>query len=54
VAGVFGLLLIGLGAYFFLRETLDIDLPSLGDLWPVILIVIGLAILNAGVRRTNA
>jgi uncharacterized membrane protein len=53
VAGVIGLIFIGLGVYFFLRETLDIALPSLGQLWPVVLILVGLAILYAGVRRTN-
>jgi hypothetical protein len=37
------MLLVALGAYLLMREIALFDIPSLGDVWPVILIVIGLA-----------
>ena len=49
---VFGLLLLGVGVWFFLDETLGLALPELhwDQLWPVILIGIGLWIV-LGARR---
>lgn len=49
---VFGLILLGIGAWFFLEQTLGFDLPELrwDQLWPVILIALGLWIV-VGARR---
>lgn len=46
-----GVLLVGLGLYFLVRETgwIDIDLP----LWPLVLVFIGVAIIFRGRRRTR-
>jgi hypothetical protein len=43
VAVVFGVILIAIGIWFFLKATLGIALPSIAwsSIWPVILIVIG-------------
>ena len=46
---LFAIILIGLGIWFLLRNLLHIDL---GQFWPVILIVIGLALLVAARRRS--
>jgi phage shock protein C len=45
---IFAVLLIFLGVWFLLQNLLHIDL---GQLWPVILIVIGLALLIPALRR---
>ncbi len=45
---IFAALLIFLGVWFLLQNLLHIDL---GQLWPVILIVIGLALLIPALRR---
>ena len=45
---IFAVLLIFLGIWFLLQNLLHIDL---GQLWPVILIVIGLALLIPALRR---
>ena len=46
-AVIFGLILLAVGAWFFVEVTLGIDLPTIrwGQLWPLILIVIGVLIL---------
>jgi len=46
---VFAVILIFLGVWFLLQNLLHIDL---GQLWPVILIIIGLALLIPGMRRS--
>lgn len=55
-ARVWGLLVLAVGVWFFADITLDMDMPAVAwrDLWPVALIVIGLAVLIRGVasRRT--
>lgn len=55
-ARVWGLLVLAVGLWFFADVTLDMDMPTVAwrDLWPVALIVIGLAVLIRGVasRRT--
>jgi hypothetical protein len=50
---VVGLVLLGIGLWFFADHTLGLDMPSLswGQLWPLILVVIGGWILLAGFRR---
>lgn len=45
---IFAVLLIFLGAWFLLQNLLHIDL---GQLWPVILIVVGLALLIPALRK---
>ena len=45
---IFAVILIFLGIWFLLQNLLDIDL---GQLWPVILIVIGLALLIPALRK---
>ena len=55
-ARVWGLLVLAVGLWFFADITLDMDMPAVAwrDLWPVALIVVGLAVLVRGVasRRT--
>ena len=46
-----GLLFILLGIYFFARETLNIDLPEIGSLWPVFVIALGVWLILGGLRR---
>ena len=55
-ARVWGLLLIAVGAWFFAEFTLGYDLPGIPwrELWPVALIVIGLAVILRGLRRRSA
>ncbi|MEW5989949.1 MAG: hypothetical protein AB1736_01210 [Chloroflexota bacterium] len=50
---LWGLVLLGFGLWFFANITLDMDLPSLrwGELWPVVLIVIGGFIVVRGLAR---
>lgn len=55
-ARVWGLLLIGVGAWFFAEITLGYDLPAIPwrDVWPLGLIVIGLAVILRGMTRRSA
>ena len=50
---VFGLIVIAVGLWFFADQTLGLEMPRLrwGELWPVILIVIGGWILLSSIRR---
>ncbi len=50
---VLGLVLIGVGLWFFAERTLDLDLPRIdwGSLWPIALIGVGAWILLRGARR---
>jgi hypothetical protein len=52
---VFGLILLGLGLWFFAEITLGLELPDISwdQVWPIILIVIGLWIVLAARRRTS-
>jgi hypothetical protein len=47
---VFGLLLLGLGIYFLLKETLGLVIPDIGELWPVFVIALGAWILLSAMR----
>jgi phage shock protein C len=47
---IFAVLLIFLGVWFLLQNLLHIDL---GQLWPIILIIIGLALLIPAMRKPN-
>ena len=55
-ARIWGLLLIAVGAWFFAQFTLGYDLPAIPwrELWPLGLIVIGLAVILRGLRRRSA
>jgi uncharacterized membrane protein len=50
---VVGLFILGIGVWFFLERTLGIDLPAIhwSQFWPVILIVVGAAVLLGALRR---
>jgi hypothetical protein len=52
---VFGGIILFVGGYYFLRNTLGWDLGELnGDaLWPIIVIAVGVAILLRGTRRVH-
>ena len=53
---VWGLVLLGAGAWFLADVTLGYDMPSVpwGDLWPVGLIAVGLLIVVRGMGRRAA
>lgn len=50
---VVGLVLLAVGIWYLLDHTLGIDMPRIdwGDLWPLILVVLGAAVLWQAVRR---
>jgi hypothetical protein len=50
---IWGLILIAVGGWFFADHTLGLDMPAIdwGDLWPVILLVIGGAVILQGLGR---
>ncbi len=50
-----GIVFILVGGWFFLERTLDVDLPRIpwGDLWPVLIIALGLWILVRGWTRST-
>ena len=53
---VFGVIILGIGLWFFATQTLGLDLPRLdwGQLWPIVVIAIGgLIVVNAMRRRTG-
>jgi uncharacterized integral membrane protein len=51
-----GLVILGIGVWFFLERTLEIDLPTIrwSQFWPVILIVIGAVVLLGALRRDRS
>ena len=53
VAMVVGLVLIAVGAYYFLDRTLNIDMPRIqwAGLWPIVLIVLGILVLVRSFQR---
>ncbi len=53
---IWGLLLIAVGLWFFAEVTLGYDMPAIPwrDVWPIGLIVIGLAVVLRGLRHRNA
>jgi hypothetical protein len=55
-ARVWGLLLIAVGLWFFAEVTLGYDMPAIPwrDVWPLGLIVIGLAVVVRGLSRRSA
>lgn len=55
-ARVWGLIILGVGAWFLVDVTLGYDMPSVpwGDVWPVGLILIGLVVVLRGMSRRTA
>ena len=53
---IWGLILIAVGAWFFLDHTLGFNMPRIdwGDIWPVILLVIGGAVILQGLGRRSS
>jgi hypothetical protein len=53
---VWGAILLLVGGYFFLRQTIGIDLPEIrwSQLWPILLIVIGGVIVYRSMTRNRA
>ena len=52
---ILGIIVLVIGVWFFATRTLGLDLPDLdwGQLWPVILIVLGGWIVYSSVRRVR-
>jgi uncharacterized integral membrane protein len=52
---VFGLIVLGLGLWFFASETLELEMPDISwrQAWPVILILIGAWIVLGTMRRRS-
>ena len=52
---IFGLVVLFVGSWFLLRNTLGFDLPELDGeaIWPILVIGLGLAILFNGGRRAG-
>jgi hypothetical protein len=50
---IWGLILLAIGVWFFADVTLGYDMPSIAwrDLWPIVLIAIGLLVLARGMTR---
>jgi len=55
-ARVWGLLVLAVGAWFFVDVTLGYDMPAIpwGDVWPIGLIAIGLLVVLRGMTRRSA
>lgn len=53
---VWGAILLAVGVWFFLTQTLGWELPAVdwGDLWPVILIVVGAVVIFQAMRRRTS
>jgi hypothetical protein len=53
IARAWGLVLIAVGAWFVADITLGLEMPTIAwrDLWPVVLIVIGVAVVLRGMTR---
>jgi hypothetical protein len=53
---VWGLLVLAVGVWFFADITLGMDMPAIAwrDVWPVVLIVLGLAVLVRGMASRRA
>lgn len=56
MASFWGILLLAVGIWFFLRETLGISLPNIrwDAIWPIILIAIGVLVVFRGLRDRGA
>jgi len=52
---IFGLILLAVGLWFFAEHTLGLDLPTVrwSQLWPLILIFVGVWVLFGARRRAR-
>lgn len=52
---VFGLVVVLIGGYFVLRETLGLAIPELNwdQIWPLILVAIGVSIVWGALERSH-
>jgi hypothetical protein len=50
---LFGLVVLGIGLWFFAEHTLGLELPRIrwSQLWPVVLIGVGLWVVLGSIRR---
>ncbi|HXG26674.1 MAG TPA: hypothetical protein VNL94_07475 [Candidatus Binatia bacterium] len=55
-ARVWGLIVLAVGLWFLAEFTLGIDMPAIPwrDIWPLGLVIIGLAVVVRGLRRGDA
>ena len=53
---IWGLILIAVGGWFFLDQTLGLNMPNIdwGDVWPIILVVVGAAVVLQGLGRRSS
>ncbi len=53
---IWGAILLAVGIWFFLDHTLGFSMPSVdwGDLWPIILVVIGAGVILQGLGRRRS
>ena len=53
---IWGLVVLAIGLWFFADVTLGYDMPSVAwrDLWPIVLIAIGLVVVVRGMNRRQA
>ena len=53
---IWGLIVLAIGLWFFADVTLGYDMPSIAwrDLWPIVLIAIGLVVVLRGMTRRRA
>ena len=56
VTRVWGLIVLAIGLWFFADFTLGLDMPDVAwrDLWPLVLIVLGLAVIARGMASRRA
>jgi hypothetical protein len=50
---IFGLIVLGVGVYYFLANTLGLQIPDLDwdKIWPLLVVALGCAILFSNLRR---
>jgi uncharacterized integral membrane protein len=53
---VWGVILLAVGIWFFLDNTLGIEMPRIqwADVWPVIVIAVGVFVILQGLRRRTS
>ena len=50
---VWGALVVLVGVYFLLKETFQLDVPDIGRLWPVGVILLGVWFVWEGMTRSH-
>lgn len=51
---ILGTIVVLVGVYFLLRETFQIDIPNIGRLWPIAVILIGGWFVYEGTLRSRS